>query len=255
MNSTYVCGTGTAINYVIKNSRMIEVFTNSTCNITYDKRNITSVTIGNTTFSLGYEFEHEYSLIPSSYVINSIHLEEDKTRKGGYKNKFTFITHLQNKTTTYMLPCLGKDMYFFNTEEYFINAYFSEDKTSLNVMYRFSKSDDYFNKVEKVLLTHPLYEKYDNSLSKEGFDVFKFRVPDEHYGDVKMFFQGRYSRLGEDLKNKIKFFYKLTPKSYIHQVLHRDKELKKRLESWFGCDMDGVDLEEKPKKEFEIWKH
>lgn len=244
------CGAGTTINYFTTNGRSIEIHTNSNCNLTYENKKINSIQIGSTTYSIGDYFNHDYTKIPSKYYIKSI---QEGGSKSKFRYKYTFFSHFLNKSSTYILPCLGKNMNYFYTDRYFINAYVSEDYKSLYLMYRFSKSDDYFENVENNILKHRDFKECIKTI-ENGFDVFKFDIPREHISDIKVFFDGKYSRLSDDLKHNIKTFYYLSDKSHTMQVLNRGKELKERLEAWLACDFTGIDLDEKPKKKDEIWE-
>lgn len=118
-------------------------------------------------------------------------------------------------------------------------------------MYRFTTSKDYSN-IEKNLTSHLRYVKIDNSV--EGMDIYIMSIPEMHLEDVKIFLKGKYSKLSNLLKEKIKAFYKLPNNSKMWQILNKDAKLSKHLETKLGCSLYGVDLEEKPNPEEEIWE-
>lgn len=242
---------GNKVFYVVRNSRMIEIYTNA-INIEEQLINdkIESITIGKTVFKIGDNFKHDLGSIPSDYVISRIEKGASPSEK--YSKGFTLFTHDRNKTTTYILPCLGENDNFFYTDSYLINAYLNNERDQLHLLYRFSTSEDYAV-VENKLIKHPLFRKMDNSI--KGFDVFIFDIEEIHLKDVEYFVLGKYSKFSEILKLKIKKFYKLSAKSRLWQIITRDKELVAKMERDFFCSFSGVDLDEKPKLKNEIWQH
>lgn len=245
---------GTKIYYKIKNGRMIEIYTNaSNVEETSVNNHITELKISDKTFRIGDEFPHDMDCISSSYEI--VKIEQGAEEGKSYKNRYTFFTHIRNKVSTYILPCLMTTRYenrdYFMIDSYFINAYLTEDLQQIVLMYRFAKSDLY-NKLEQNILKHTYYSGIDTS--KLGFDCFIMDIPDEYLNDIELFVQGKYSKLSDKLKTNIKTFYNLNKRSRVFQVLDRDKELVKEMEKIYGCSFKGIDLEEKPNQVEEIWK-
>jgi len=241
---------GTKLYYVAKNARMMEVYTNAiTVEEEVEFNTIKSIKIGNKTYKVGDNFVHELDGLPSSYYICKIEKGGDPKEK--YRHKYTFFSHLRNKTTTYVLPCLGKDKFYFGTETYLVNAYLDEERESIYLLYRFGKTDNY-GKIETNVLNHPLFVKMHNTLP--GFDLFEFKIPEMFLKDVELFVRGKYSKLSDKLKQNIKVFYQLHQRSRTWQILTKDKELVKEFEDYYFCSFSGVDLEIKPKLEEEVWK-
>lgn len=252
MSNTMICGAGTTLNYSLINAYTLEFYTNSTCNIDYNNKYIQSITCGNTKISINDEFNHGNQFIPSKYKI--INIQEGSRFGNKCKYRFTAFTHFRNLTTSYILPCLGKDENYFLGKTNLINAYIDKKIEHIYLLYRYSQDSHYYEYLEPNITGHSMY--VGNVTSKEnlaGFDVFKFKISKEYLSDVRIFMEGKYSRIGEDLKQQIIRFYKLDKKSHIFKVLYRDKELQNKLEKLYACSFDGIDLEDKPKKENEIW--
>lgn len=241
--------------YRLENSREVQIFTNSNVVEERDKESITKLKIGNTTFCIGDKFKHQNKGIPSDYKIAFIVRGKDGDK--GYRYNYSLFTHNRNKTTTYLLPCLAtkksEDNSCFHTDSYLINAYLDEDwqeSTSLYLKYRFGNGEQY-GKLESNLRNHKHYVNTTND--GEGFDIFEFNIPNEHYKDVERFCNGKYSWLSSTLKDKIKYFYKLNDKSRTMQILNKSKELVAEFEKMYNCYISTtIDLENKPKVEEEI---
>jgi len=257
MNSIINLEAGNKIEYTVKNARMIEIYTN-TPNVeeeTTDNK-ITKLIIANKTFQIGDKFQHDLEKIPSKYAISKI--ERGVSTKTLYNHCYTLFSHLRNKTSTYILPCLMTekkyDRNYFMTDSYFVNAYLNEkpeDAAELILLYRFATSENYAL-LENNILHHPQFRKINNSI--EGFDAFTMEIPEAYLKDLVLYGRGKYSNLSGNLKDKIKTFYNLNPKSRTLQILNRDKELVTELEKEFRCNFNGVDLEQKPKENEEVWQ-
>ena len=247
-------GGGNEIRYKIKNARVIELYTDSLGILeTVSKKNneIEKLTIDTLELSVGSTFKHDSPFIPGEYEIASIQRGAEEAPK--FRYKYTIMSHRRNKTVTYLLPCLGQDADFFDVDGYMVNTYLDKDFTKLYLVYRFATTD-YYSELETRLLKHSYIKRMDTRQS--NFDIFEFTIPEEHLEDVKRCRNGKYSKLSESLKLKIRKFYKLTNKSYLWKVLVRDKELVSKFEVSLGLPMGfywTVDLDDKPKMEEEIW--
>lgn len=249
-------GGGNEIRYKIKNARVIELYTDSIGVLeTTSKKGdeIEKLTVETLEVSVGSLFKHGNPDIPGDFEVESIQRGADDAYK--YRHRYTITSHKRNKTTTYLLPCLGENKDFFDVEGYMINAYLDKDLTKLYLVYRFATTD-YYSELETRLLKHSCIKRMDTRQS--NFDVFEFEIPDEYLEDIKLFRQGKYSKLSDLLKLKIRKFYGLTNKSYLWKVLVRDKELVSKFEKSLGLPMGfywTVDLDDKPKMKEEIWHH
>lgn len=251
MLSTIDILAGEKIYYKVKNARMVEIYTNvNNVETIVEKDEIKELKIDDKIFKIGDVFQHDLESITSGYKIKKIMQGADNIKK--YKYRFTLFSHLRNKSTSYILPLLGKVNNYFFTDSYLINAYLSKDLNRLFLLYRYSKSDAY-SVIEENILKHPNFVKIHNDIP--GFDVFEFNIPERFHKDVNLYINGKYSKMSNDAKSMIKNFYNLNDKSRIWQVLNRDDSLRKELELRFGCSFSGVDFDEKPNKNEEIWEH
>lgn len=247
-------GEGNEIFYKLLNARMFEIYTNSGDVTEYmdeEIGEITSVKIGSMELKVGDKFQHNYPEIPGLYVISKI---MKGATQNNYRCSYTILSYSRNKATSYILPCLNKgDSSFFDVNGYLINAYIGEDLKKLYLIYRFSTTT-FYGKLESRLISHPLF--ITTIPSTKDFDVFVFSIPPEHTDDIKLFLKGKYSKLSDSLKIKIKVFYKLPENSFIWKVLVKHKSLVDSMEERLGVShvLNGVDLDEKPKMEEEIWE-
>ena len=243
---------GDVLHYRILNARMIEVFTNSlSLKTELDTfNNITSITIGSLVLKPTEKFITNDKKIPSYYTLCKI--EEGASPNNKFRHKFTLFSHLRNKTTDYILPCLGRNATYFDVDGYLVNAYLDKEY-KLKLMYRFA-STSYYDKLENLLLNHPRFIEVDSTIP--GFDVFIYSIPEHNWNDVELFKKGKYSKLSKALKFNIKNFYGLKDKSNLWRILTKDEALIKEKELDLMLPkgiLNTVDLDEKPKKKEEYW--
>jgi hypothetical protein len=247
---------GNEIKYTIKNANMIELYTNTIEvpeEINTETGEIKGITIGNKTIKVGDKFSHGYEEIPSSYEVSKIMKGGDP--KVSFRHKYTILSHERVKTTDYILPCLGQTKGYFDVEGYLVNAYLGKKDNKLYLLYRFAKTK-FYDDLEKRLLNHPRLVKIDNSIP--GYDVFVYSIPEQHLEDIELFKKGKYSKLSDALKTKIKVFYGLNVKSNLWKILTKDESLIKELENAFRTPKGffwNIDLDVRPKIEKEIWNY
>lgn len=245
---------GNEILYKIVNARMIELYTNAFTLTEETEENteiIKSIIIGNHKIQVGDKFSHKEENIPSTYDVLKIEKGADPNQK--YRHRYTIFSHLRNKTTDYILPCLGKNKQYFDVDGYLVNAYLGKDNT-LCLLYRFSTTN-YYGNLETNLVTHPRFLKVDTSVP--GFDTFIYSIPESNLDDVKLFKKGKYSKFSQGLKLNIKAFYGLSVKSNLWKILTKDETLVKQKEDEFRTPKGffwNIDLDEKPKMQLELWQ-
>jgi hypothetical protein len=245
---------GNEILHKIVNARMIELYTNAFTLTEETDANtgiIKSITIGNYKIQVGDKFSHKEENIPSTYDVFKI--EKGADPKYNFRHKYTIVSHLRNKTTDYILPCLGKNKEYFDVDGYLVNAYLGKDD-SLCLLYRFATTE-YYGKLETNLTTHPRFIKIDSSIP--GFDLFMYSIPKPNWDDVKLFKKGKYSKFSQGLKLNIKCFYGLSVKSNLWKILTKDESLVKQKEDEFKTPKGffwNIDLDEKPKMQLELWE-
>jgi hypothetical protein len=200
---------------------------------------------GKETILLDDEIEVLIGAVKSIYKIRGILVSNDK------KSVLLFST-FKNKTTSYLLPILGKTLTSLKFNSYFINAFIDESKLYIGLLYRYTGTN--------------LYKEFENELSKDSnyikhievspYEVmYIFRISEMYHEDIKQFFEGNYSKFSKSLKMKISAFYSLTKDSYQYQVLNKSENLRKKLEADLGCNIsEDAELVSKPIFEQETFK-
>lgn len=250
--STVDLSAGNKLYYIITDARTVEIYTNAH-NVKEAKdnqNNIISLSIGDYSLNTGDLFQHDYSTLPSAYPINYILKGADDRN---FREKYTILTHQRNRCSIYILPVLGNNKDYFAYTTFFINAYLSEDCKQLKVLYRFSTADTY-GELEKRLQSIPSFKGIQNYTG--GLDLATFNIPEKYHYDVELFLNGKYSKISDDLKSRIKGFHRMKENNRIWQVLTRAPELLQEMLDLYGCTKDhfwNVDLDVKPKKEEEVW--
>jgi len=210
-------------------------------------REITSITIGDEYRITKYgTIKIPFADIVAIYDINFI-------RKVSAK-KFLLLSHLRNRTTTYILPCLGIlpvtklnddtttetkfeiSRYCQNT--YLINAYIdSKNLKRLEIVFRFSNHSTY-KRLESCLLDHPEFIKVNEGYKKDDYVSFVMGVPEDFQKDVIYFLRGQYSLFSEELKRRILQFHRAGKKSRLYKVLYKQPDLRTELEEALGTRLN-----------------
>ena len=237
---------GQEMKYALNNAREVEICTNAPTKEAFDNNKISQITVENLTLRIGDSFTHENEDIPSSYFISSI----DKFN-GRYKNCYRLASHQETLSNTYVLPCLEMSKLQLNYVDkgYFINSYLTEDPSRVALLYRFSTSEAY-GRLEAEIVKGKYFASIDNSV--KGFDIFYMNTPKEYLKDIPLFANGSYSKLSNQLKNRIVEFHRLTKKDYIYKVIFKEEDLVKKLEREWGCSMKYVELAQKPNLDIEM---
>lgn len=247
---------GQSVHFKVNNSKRIKLFTNcSTTEIKQDN-NITELTIGNYTLKVGEPFEHGLESIPAPYQVNYITTESVK----GYHYGYLLHSHLGNRTTQYILPCLGLSgvelgyasaRYPYEDSGYLINAYLTKEPNKIALMYRFSTHESY-GKLETSLSRQKGFVTIDSSIP--NFDLVIMEISKEFVKDVSLFQQGSYSKLSPLLKEKIVSFHGLKEKDKLWQIIHKGKDLMGKMEKEWNCNFTFLELENKPNLDEEFLK-
>lgn len=246
---------GRFLRYIASNARIIEIHTNCIVEESYLEnkellhKEITSLNFSDVyNISVGDEFNTKIQ-------------ERDYKYKIGYiskikKNRYVLGTHLRNRSSIYITPILGgvKGNYLYDW--YLINSYIGIKDTDtedyIYLMYRFMAHAPYL-RFEQEIIKHSLF------VNKKDIDkrytLFKFKVPEHHKEDVKLFRRGKYSKFSDILKRRILAFHGM--KYDLHDrvvgTLHKSKELKNKLEDLLACTIDeSIDLDSIPNLEEEM---
>lgn len=232
------------IKYEYKNARIINLLVRGVnVSLEYLDNSISKLSIeGVLTIEIDTEIGHDLSSIPTNFKVKKIvrNYELDKMGFEGYTLEMSVL----NKSYYYLLPVLNiNDKFNIDTlmcETYLMNTFVDRDNNLLILCYRYSKSDLY-TELENTITSHPYFKKL---YQANGFDYYCFSISGELVG---LFLEGKYSKLPDWLKTKIKSFHNLRSRDFIMQVLNRDRELKKKLEMYFNVDIgDDIDLDDKP---------
>lgn len=244
-------GAGNSVLYEIVDSRTIQLYTDSHIKEILEKDKIVEITTGNFTLKVGDNFKHENKNIPSSYEIKYITRFEGKS----YKHCYYLDTHLENRTTQYILPCLGISREELGYEKrlgynpYLINAYLIKDKGKIGLLYRFSTHENY-GIIENNLQKSSQFIEINNKFP--GFDLVIMKVLPKFEKDIELFKKGSYSKLSKELKDKIILFNGLKEKDKIWQVINKGDILMKKLQKEFGFSTTIMELDSIPKLEMEM---
>ena len=232
--------------YKVVDSKTIELyFTNAHIKEILDKDKIVEIATGNFTLRIGDKFKHSLESIPSDYEIKYI----SKFEKKGYNHCYFLDTHLGNRTTDYILPCLGiprEELGFdkkLGYNPYLVNAYLTDKPNEIALLYRFS--------------THENYGILENNLSKSkqfvvisnkypGFDLVIMKILPNFVKDVELFKKGSYSKLSEELKKRIVQFHGLKEKDKIWQIIYKGDMLMKKIQKEFGVTTGIIELDSIP---------
>lgn len=188
------------------------------------------------TIEVGDEVEHDFDTLNSNFIIKEI--IQDKT------NKLVYILNsgVTNKVYTYLLPSLFyRNKYTYKTlmmDTYFLECFVSLQTNELVLCYRYSKLDLY-TELQELITSHPNFTRL---IYKNGYDYYCFNLNTK---DLNNFILGKYSQLSDELKLKIKEFFKLKNDDYILMVLNKDKRLRQRLEDFYNMKISETqELEE-----------
>lgn len=232
--------------YKVVDCKTIELyFTHAHIKEVLEKDKIVEISTGNFTLKIGDKFKHSLESIPSDYEINYI----SRFEKKGYNHCYFLDTHLSNRTTDYILPCLGipREELGFSKQlgynPYLINAYLTNKPDEIALLYRFS--------------THEHYGVLENNLSKSkqfveisnkypGFDLVIMKVLPKFEKDIELFKKGSYSKLSKELKDKIILFNGLKEKDKIWQVINKGDILMKKIQKEFGITTGIIELDSIP---------
>lgn len=182
-----------------KTSRLVEISTPFNIVENYKNNNIQSLQCGDTTLNIDGYINVQIENVNLRYKIRKI----NKNSEGNY----TLVSYGRNRTTYYLLPCLGlsKQKLFFDS--YLINAYLDIDSSkSLNgkfiyLAYRYVRGEKY-RKFESLITTYPNY--YKTIDVSPNLVVYAFTIPKEFWEDIDRFKQAKYSQFSNKLKERIK---------------------------------------------------
>ena len=241
-------GSGVHIQYKIVDCKTIELyFIHAHIKEVLNKDKIVEISTGNFTLKIGDKFKHSLESIPSDYEINYI----TKFEKKGYNHCYFLDTHLGNRTTDYILPCLGisREELGFSKQlgynPYLVNAYLTNKPDEIALLYRFSTHENY-GILENNLCKSKQFVEISNKYP--GFDLVIMKILPK-FGfekDIELFKKGSYSKLSEELKKRIVQFHGLKEKDKVWQIIYKGDILMKKLQKEFGFTTTIMELDSIP---------
>lgn len=207
---------------------------------------ITSIDFeGQQPVSIGDEITIRIGLVHTVYKVNSIIVNKEQT-------DVILFSSLPNKTTIFLLPLLNKTKLQLKYDSYFSNAYVSNCKQYLCLMYRYTGTNLYKTFEESMLqdklcVGHLDYDKY--------HVMYIFKIPEMFAEDVEHFFNGRYSKFSNELKKRIlKLYGGEMKESSVFQIINKSPKLKEKIEKELGVSLDkDAELASIPNPENEIY--
>lgn len=245
------CGGGTIVYYKVVDAKTIEIYTDAHIVEKTENNQLIEISTGNFTLKIGDEFDQKLSTIPSKYLIKYITKFEGK----GYNYFYSLATHLENRTTDYILPCLGitrEDLGYdkkLGYNPYLVNAYLTKEKDKLALLYRFSTHEKY-GIIESSLIRSKQFVELDNGY--KGFDLVIMKILPKFEKDIDLFKMGSYSKLSKELKDSMVKFHGLKEKDNLWQIIFKGEALIKKIQKEFGMTTEIAELESKPNLQLEI---
>lgn len=229
-----------------KTSRLVEISTPFNIVENYKDNSITSLQCGDTTLNTDDYINIQIDGVNVKYKVRKI----NKNSEGNY----TLISYCRNRTTSYLLPCLGISRQKLFLNSYFINAYLDIDNSkSLNgkflyLAYRFIRGEKY-RYFESLITKYPNY--YKTIDVSPNLVVYAFTIPKEHWEDMNKFKNAEYSKFSSKLKEKIRVFNGV--ESIQYKVVMQSPFYIEELEKFLGCKIPkGNELDSIPNMNDEI---
>ena len=208
--------------------------------------NIISVDLeGKYTLDLTSQIAVRVGKVESLYEVKYIIISSDR-------KSILLLSSKPTKTSTFLLPLLGKNKKALKFNSYYVNAYLDETHKRLCLLYRFTGTDLYKQFEESIMkdtlcVSHEEYDPY--------HVIYVFNIPEKHHEDVKHFLNGAYSKFSEALKRAIWKFYGQQDGTMVMSVVSRSKDLRREMEKLLGTKLaKEAELASKPDMEIEIYK-
>lgn len=201
-------------------------------------------------FKLNQELEFKLGAINSKFNIKQI---DKNTIPGRYYLSCSRI----NLNSWFILPLLSSDIRqnrsWFGWNTFMTQSYLHESLKRIILLYRYFPTMYYTDQEAKLCAHDTFLELSDpNTYSV----AYTFCIKEQHFNDVELFTQGKYSSMGDIAKRKIVSFHgDSSNKEKLKDILNKSETRKRELENKLGMILpDDIDLHEKPNLEMEIWK-
>lgn len=147
--------------------------------------------------------------------------------------------HRENLCTYFILSLLKLNKFKFIGEENFVDSYLSTD--GLNIFVHL-KNVDFFEAKEYAL------PNSDKILEDQTGNAYvKFAIPDKWFCDIRIFLQGKFSKMSTDAKDRIRKYSGLPYRVIVNGVkvtdirllaLEKSKNARKFWEEYLDCHLD-----------------
>lgn len=179
----------------------------------------------------------------------------------GTPHTATLSTERRNMTSMFLLPTIETDQSKVSYDTYLINAYTPRrsaamrlnadlDNTHLNLVYRYFPLDAY-RELEEGLKAHSEFISIMDYMDKV---VVTMSIPERFRYDVELLLNGKYSKLGKELKSRILKFHRVGKGSNLYSILHKEESYRLKLSKDLGFDISSeAELYDLPVMQEEQW--
>ena len=194
-----------------------------------EQKNVQSVSFeGDKMISVGDQVKVRVGVVDTIYNIVAIIIAKDKT-------SVMLFSSFVNKTTTYLLPLIGKTKQTLKFNSYFVNSFIDESLQYIGILYRFTGTQLY-KEFEETIMKDKLYIKH---IEYDPYHVmYVLRIPDEYHRDIENFLIGKYSQFSDNLKKRIISFHGINRDSFIYQVIYKSENLRRLMEKDLGSPIE-----------------
>jgi len=143
-------------------------------------------------------------------------------------------THVLSKSSTFIMPLLGRDRHYFKWKSFFCNCFIGTESNvkedygkNIFLLYRHSPSTKY-SELRSSLQFHSWYKE---AHKVDDYHIlYEFTVPKGAREDFDLLVRGKYSKITSETRYQILKFHGLGAGSWLHNVLTRSDGRKARLE-------------------------
>jgi hypothetical protein len=206
---------------------------------------VNSVTIENEfKITLGDKFSIPLGALDSVYEVEFIAIEKNR-------NSIVMFSAVPTRTTTFLLPLLGKTKAQLRYPTYFVNSFIDDNSQHISLLYRFTGTVAY-KLFEQEMMSDPLcvaHRDYDSY-----HVMYVFEIPRKFIDDINHFKAGKYSLFSKALRQRILKFYGGEDEAATLQIIRQDKSLRKQLEQYLKVKIpEDSELASKPDLKIEIY--
>lgn len=234
------------IEYEIPNAWTIDLnYKSPSVSVVITDKNVTQLECFGHTFSIGDFTELNYGNSKSLFYISKIEKLSEY--------KYRIYTTKPTKAKHFILPLLGKNREFWHYTTWLINCYINSNLEEIVLEYRFNSNPKYLE------FEHQLrnYTGFCGSYEQDyNTTMYFYKIPKEYLQDIKLFLDGKYSLLSEQLKTNILRFHNFNNFGMTAQILSKSNTLREQLEIQFDSPIHAeIELHDKPNSKIEIYTY